>query len=242
MRMLAAAAGRMQRPMLAAALTAWRDDWHEALEEGQRLLRAEAEGHSAQQQAELDALREELAAALKAKEEELHSLAERLGGEVLTKEQEHARALAETLEAEKDKRIEHAMQMAAHRLGKQQLSKGWQTWLDGWLEHQRHKRMLAASAGRMQRPMLAAALVAWREDWAEERQRMVEEGHALLQVAHCPLHCPLPTAHCPPPQPPPLPFATAYCPLPPWCRRSRRSAREGSGPTSCRRSRSTPRR
>ena len=66
------------------------------------------------------------------------------------------------------------------RLGKQQLSKGWQTWLDGWLEQQRHKRMLAASAGRMQRPMLAAALAHWRTDWQEELRAALEEGQQLL--------------------------------------------------------------
>ena len=46
-----AAAGRLARPALTAALTHWRDDWQEeqraALEEGQRLLRAEAEGGGA---------------------------------------------------------------------------------------------------------------------------------------------------------------------------------------------------
>ena len=62
------------------------------------------------------------------------------------------------------------------------LTKGWQTWLDGWLEQQRQKRMLAAAAGRLLRPKLAAAVVHWREDWAEERRRVLEEGQALLRA------------------------------------------------------------
>jgi hypothetical protein len=62
--MLAAAAGRLARPALTAALTHWREDFVEeqraALEEGQRLLRAEAEGRTAEQQAEIDELRAEV--------------------------------------------------------------------------------------------------------------------------------------------------------------------------------------
>merc|ERR1719424_1491256 len=121
------AAHRLGKQQLSKGWQTWREDWAEerrrTLEEGHALLQAEQ--------------------------------AQREGGfraDLLSKEQEHAMALAETLEAEKEKRVEHAMQMAARRLGKQQLSKGWQTWLDGWLEQQRHKRILAASAGRLMKP------------------------------------------------------------------------------------------
>ena len=127
-RMLAAAAGRLMRPILTAALTHWRVDWHEArqamLEQGQRLLRAEAEGHSLKQQQEIDELRAEMAAMASAHEEEKRALAERWGGEVLSKEQEHARALAEQLEAEKEKRVAHIQEMAVRRLGKMDLARG----------------------------------------------------------------------------------------------------------------------
>ena len=68
------------------------------------------------------------------------------------------------------------------RLGKRDLSRGWQTWLDGWLERQRHMRMLAGAAGRLMKPKLAAAVTAWREDWAEEQRRILEEGQALLRA------------------------------------------------------------
>ena len=57
------------------------------------------------------------------------------------------------------------MQMAVMRLSKQQLSKGWQTWLDAYLEMQRKKRILAASAGRLSRPALSVCLSLWRRDW-----------------------------------------------------------------------------
>ena len=185
-RMLASAAGRLMKPALSAALTHWRDDWQAeqkaALEEGQRLLRAEAEGRSLAQQAEIDAVRAEMAAALQARDEQLQALAERSGMDILSQQQEAARALAEALEAEKEKRVAHLQQMAVKRMMQAGLTKGWQTWLDMYLEHQRHKRMLAAAAGRLMKPALSAALSAWREDWGEERQRILEEGQRLMRA------------------------------------------------------------
>merc|ERR1719162_1654346 len=182
MRMLAAAAGRLARPALTAALTHWRDDWQEeqraALEEGQRLLRAEAEGHSAEQQAEIDGLRAQMATALEEKEEQLRKLSEEFGVQLLSKEQESSKALAARAEAAHEARVAHLMQAAARRMMQAGLTKGWQSWLDLYLERQANMRMLAAAAGRMQRPMLAAALTAWREDWHEA----LEEGQRLLRA------------------------------------------------------------
>ncbi|MGY8942398.1 MAG: hypothetical protein ACKVJH_10250, partial [Flavobacteriales bacterium] len=184
MRMLAAAAGRLARPALTAALTHWRDDWQEeqraALEEGQRLIRAEAEGHSAAQQAEIDALRAEMAAALAEKEEQLRKLSEEFGVQLLSKEQESSKALAAQAEAEAEKRVAHLQQAAARRMMQAGLTRGWQSWLDVYLERQRSMRMLAAAAGRLARPALTAALTHWRADWQEEQQRMLEEGQELL--------------------------------------------------------------
>ena len=111
-----------------------------------------------------------MAVALAEKEFELQALSDRRTGELLSQEQESARSLAETLEAEKEKRVAHVQQQAVMRMGKQQLSKGWQTWLDGWLEHQRHKRMLAGAAGRLMKPALSAAVTAWRTDWQVRQQ------------------------------------------------------------------------
>eukprot|EP00964_Phaeocystis_antarctica_P017267 scaffold9528_cov60-Phaeocystis_antarctica.AAC.2 len=79
--------------------------------------------------------------------------------------------------------------MAVMRLSKQQLSKGWQTWLDTHLEMQRKKRILAASAGRLSRPALSVCLSLWRRDWeaalmkddnawklSQEKKRMQQHG------------------------------------------------------------------
>ena len=185
-RMLASAAGRLMKPALSAALSAWREDWGEErqriLEEGQRLMRAEAEGRSLAQQAEIDAVRAEMAAALQAKDEELRKLEEEFGVGALSREQEHAKALAEQAEAAHEARVAHLQQMAAKRMMQAGLTKGWQTWLDMYLEHQRHQRMLASAAGRLMKPALSAALSVWREDWGEERRRALEEGQRLLRA------------------------------------------------------------
>ena len=88
---------------------------------------------------------------------------EKLNGEVLTSAQEHAKALAEQAEAAHEKRMAHLQQMAAKRMMQAGLTKGWQTWLDMYQEHQRHKRMLAGAAGRLMKPALSAALSVWRD-------------------------------------------------------------------------------
>ena len=129
-------------------------------------------------QAALEAQAAESQAALEAKEAELRSVS----GEAEAKEKERQIMLAKQAEEQKEKRVAHVQQMAVRRLGKQQLTKGWQTWLDMYLEHQRQKRMLAAAAGRLMKPALSAALSAWREDWAEERRLALEEGQALLRA------------------------------------------------------------
>ena len=105
--------------------------------------------------------------------------------EAVHRQQEtNARALAEAAEAAKEARIERVQQRAALRLGKRELSKGWQAWLDVYLERQRHTRMLAAAAGRLARPALAAALTHWRTDWQEELRAALEEGQRILRAAH----------------------------------------------------------
>ena len=84
-------------------------------------------------------------------------------------------------EAAHEKRIAHLQQMAARRMMKAGLTKGWQTWQDAYLERQRHLRMLAGAAGRLMKPKLTAALVHWRVDWATERERELLKGQALLK-------------------------------------------------------------
>ena len=224
-RMLAAAAGRLMRPALSAALTQWREDWAEErqriLEEGQRLMRAEAEGRSLAQQAEIDAVRAEMAAALQAKDEEMRRLEESFGADLSAQEREQAMSL----EAEKEKRTAHVMEMAAKRLSKRQLSLGWQTWLDAHLEQQRKKRILAASAGRLSRPALSVCLSLWRRDWeaalmkddnawklSQEKKRMQQQSSEAESAHQKQAHPPARRPHrriallSPSPLPPAPPF------------------------------------
>ena len=74
-----------------------KEEQRRAWEEGQRLLRAEIEGHTVKQQAEIDALRLEMATALEEKDEQLRKMSEEFGVQLLTKEQEGAKALAPAL-------------------------------------------------------------------------------------------------------------------------------------------------
>ena len=67
------------------------------------------------------------------------------------------------------------------RLGKRDLGRGWQAWLDMFLERRRKQRLLAAAAGRLAKPALTAALAQWRKGWQVEQTRMLEEGQVQLR-------------------------------------------------------------
>ena len=138
--------------------------------ESMAALRAEAESTleslRAETQSALESLRAETQSALESKDEELYNMS----GEAEAKEKADQIMMAQQAEEQKELRVAHVQQMAVRRLGKQQLSKGWQTWLDMFLEHQRQKRMLAGAAGRLMKPALSAAVTAWRTDWQVRQQ------------------------------------------------------------------------
>ena len=87
-------------------------------------------------------------------------------------DQELTLQLSEQMDTEKGRRISHSVGIAVRKLLKQQLSRGWQTWRDGWLEEQRQMRLLAACGARLSRPQLAAATAHWRRDWESVRQTL----------------------------------------------------------------------
>ena len=96
---------------------------------------------------------------------------------VRRQQESDARALAEAAEEAKEKRIERVQQRAALRLGKRELSKGWQAWHDLYTEQKRKVRLLQGAGARLSRPKLVAALAHWESDWqavmklsASERQ------------------------------------------------------------------------
>ena len=69
--------------------------------------------------------------------------------------------LEQRLEIEKEKRVAHLQQQGARRIANAGIAKGFTT----WEEAARQKRMLAAAAGRLARPALAAAVAHWVNNW-----------------------------------------------------------------------------
>jgi hypothetical protein len=183
MRMLAAAAGRLARPALTAALTHWRADWQEEqqrmLEEGQELLLAEQARRDEKSHAELEVLRAELQKARDDHQTEKRVWEEQLGTHARTAEETMQAQLLEQLEAQQELRMAHLQQMAAKRMMQAGLTKCWTSWLDVYLERQASMRMLAAAAGRLARPALAACLVAWRTDWQQAQAAAIEAAYEL---------------------------------------------------------------
>ena len=149
------------------------------LEQGRKILQAEQEARAEAHSEEVAQLRAELASTTQAFAREKRELETKLAAQSVSAEELMQRRLLEQQEAEKEKRIEHVKERAVHRLGKRDLSRGWQAWFDSWAEKQRHKRMLAAAAGRLMKPALTAALVHWRQDWHSELTRKLEEGQRL---------------------------------------------------------------
>ena len=75
---------------------------------------------------------------------------------------------AEEREAEqKEQRIEHLTQMAARRMGKKELSMGWQAWSESYWEGARRRRLLAQAGSKLARPKLVSSYARWRHDWVE---------------------------------------------------------------------------
>ena len=71
------------------------------------------------------------------------------------------------IEAERQKRVEHLAKVGVRRIMQHGLAKGWTTWHDQYLFAEHQRRLLAASAGRLARPKLAAATAFWRHCWEE---------------------------------------------------------------------------
>ena len=79
------------------------------------------------------------------------------------------------LEAEKHKRVERTREMAVRRIFRRDLTRGWQAWHDLYWDAKYRQNLLKASAARLARPKLAAAMVHWRE----EKAKHVQLSHPL---------------------------------------------------------------
>ena len=178
--MLAAAAARLMRPALVAAMARWRGEWQ--AEENLRLLR---------DRDELSRVRSELEETRRAHEEALGAQAEAAALELARQRdlardslsaaergaaEAHGRELETRLEAEKEKRIAHLSQLAARRVSNREIATGFITWQEQWAEATRQKRMLAAAGARLARPALAAALALWVGEWREAEREQLREA------------------------------------------------------------------
>jgi hypothetical protein len=88
--------------------------------------------------------------------------------------------LASKLEAEREKRVEHLQGVAARRIGQMGLARGWSGWHEQWSEKRRRRQLLQAAGARLMRPMLAASLSHWRQDWAACARAASERGKQRL--------------------------------------------------------------
>ena len=171
-RLLANSAARLSKPKLVACFVHWQKDWeYESLStkmmtHEERIADADRKRNAAE--AELSKVREELAKARKA-------MAEGRGMEA-----ERERRAQEELEAERQKRVEHLVQVGVRRIFQQGLARGWSAWHDQWEDYQ-HKRLLANSAQRLARPKLVHSFVHWQRDW--EAELLIHKSKSAQQLA-----------------------------------------------------------
>ena len=167
--LLAKAAGRLTRPKLAACFVEWRRDWEVCEREAaqRQLLESHAEQKRAVEK-QVEALRDELAAALSAVQ----------NGTADRAEMERLMAAAE--EQAREQRVADLMSLAGRRLTQLALSRGWLTWLGLWEEQSRHQRMLRGAAGRLMKPKLSACFMEWRQSWTAAEREAAAARHAQL--------------------------------------------------------------
>ena len=89
---------------------------------------------------------------------------------------------------EKEERVTHLTKVAARRLGKLGMARGFGAWSGAHKEGVRRRRLLRQAGARLTRPKVVAAYTEWREGWrAAEAERaavlarmsMVEQVHEL---------------------------------------------------------------
>ena len=162
-RTLTAAGAKLTKPKLVACYTKWRRDWE--LEEHSKASMTLEQRYNKEVK-ERAAAQQELAKLT-------HELAEAKQAMLNGRGMEHAlqMQMEERLAAEREKRIAHTQEMAARRMGKRELYRGWCAWYEPWAEKRRRKRALMAASSRLLKPKLMGAYTRWRRDWEEEELR-----------------------------------------------------------------------
>ena len=188
-RMLAAAGARLAKPAVTTAFAHWRAGWEGVEKEhlaqkkmsiSQQL--AQEQARSAALEASLHELRSEHSALskegrqgtqkLKALE---HKVAQMMNGQLSAEQQ-----LAFATEQAKESRVQLIAESVLRRIVQRGLARGWTTWHGQWAGMLRRKRMLVAAGGRLQRPMLTAALWSWRTGWADAMRERAGMSHVRL--------------------------------------------------------------
>ena len=146
---------RLLKPKLISAVQHWRRDWEMSL----------------------------LNAKLRAVTAQLETACVEGLSEAAMKE-EMQRLLDEQMAQEREKRIEHATQMAIRRVGNCYLTRGWVAWYDGYVETAKMLRMLKSAGARLARPRLITAVQHWRMDWGVARHNaQLQEIAVQLKAA-----------------------------------------------------------
>ena len=172
---------------------------------------------------ELKRLAEDKAATLKREVESLLAKLTALDGGKAAAELEMARRLQE----EKEKRIGHLQRMAARRIGKRDLSRGWSAWFDKWSHHRWQMAQLRQCGAMLSKPKLAKSFHHWNRDWeAAERERVSPAPPLAHGAPTFPPPCSPPDAAVTSPTTrPTLPRALSACSVRRRARRRRWTAR-----------------
>ena len=87
-------------------------------------------------------------------------LAEALGGQADASRRDEMRQAQERQE-----RIATMQAKAMRRLGSAGIVAGWTAWEAAWQEASRHRRVVAAAAAKLSRPLVVAVFATWRAEW-----------------------------------------------------------------------------
>ena len=136
-------------------------------------------------QAEVNALRAQLKAAVQGAAAEKAKLLDDSAQNFATAEAAYAKQLAQQAETQREKRVAHLQQQAMRRIANAGIASGFSAWQEQWEEAARQKRMLAAAGAQLARPALAAAVAHWVGDWrvAEQAQRAARFKKAKADFA-----------------------------------------------------------
>ena len=190
MALLHRASARLSKPRMAAAYLAWRSDYDHArlAVDGQNLeaLRQEMEDtktrfYELREKDRLLALkdteraRDEWEASLDAERraaaKEKAEMVRQLEGYKRSQEADAEEQLRLLMETSREERVAQLHRMAVRRLGKQELSRGFNAWLEQSLERQHNRRLLQQAAARLHKPRLVAAYTTWWAQYNTERRR-----------------------------------------------------------------------